>query len=199
MTAKEVFELGYNGTPKIFMGDIFPHLSKLNSGAWEDVLNTSRSGYYQWLSGLMLELKPKQVVELGGAMGVADLMILATLPSDSKLYSITLAEHGLEFSYIDKEYPNFISVVGDDLDLTNWPKDLKLEDTDLWFIDSEHSKEQLQKELTLYTPFFKKGAIVLFDDIHINEGMSEVWNSLKGDKFEIREPLHYSGFGVWII
>lgn len=175
-----------------------PSLKLLNSGALEDVLNTNGCAYYQWIPNLVEDIKPHQIVELGGAMGVWDLMVLQTLPPTSKLYSITLEEHGLEFCFIDGNYPNFVPIVGDDLDLTNWPKDLDLGKTDLWFFDSKHEAEHLRKELALYSPFFKKGAILLFDDIH-SFGLESVWNDLPYEKYDATDPLHYSGYGVAIV
>ena len=161
-----------------------------------DVRNKTGSGYYCWLPGLIELLQPKQIVELGGAMGVADIMILRTLSEDDHLYSVTLAENGLEFCYIKKNYPNFIPVVGDDLDLDNWPKDLDWDQVDLIFFDSEHSEDQLTKELDLYFPLLKKGTILLFDDIHLNPGMDNVWRSLKCEKYDLTSSLHWSGFGL---
>lgn len=175
--------------------DVMPSLKLLNSGALEDVLNTNGCGYYQWTPKLIQELKPKQVVELGGAMGVWDLMVLSVLPPTSKLYSITLPENGLDFAYIDKDYSNFVPVRGDDLDLSCWPKDLDLKATDLWFFDSRHEPEHLKKELELYTPYFKKGTVLLFDDIH-SFGLEPVWNELPYDKLDITDPMHYSGYGI---
>ena len=128
-------------------------------------------------------------------MGVWDLMALNSKYQDFKLFSITLEEYGLEFSYIVDKYPNFIPIVGDDLDLSQWSKDLDLGKTDLWFIDSEHTAKQLRAELELYKPFFKKGTIILFDDIHMDE-LWPVWQELPYEKLDATDPLHYSGFGI---
>ena len=174
---------------------VLPALRNANEGAMDDVRNTNGCRYYQLLPCLIEELRPKQVVELGGAMGVSALMMLHTLPETSKLYSITLEEHGLEFSYVADHYPNFVPVVGNDLDLSVWPKDLDLSKTDLWFFDSLHTREQLTKELALYSPFFKKGTILLFDDIRMEE-LWPVWESLPYEKKESTNPCHYSGFGI---
>jgi predicted O-methyltransferase YrrM len=173
-----------------------PALRGLNSGALEDVLNINGCAYYQFLPQLIDLIEPSCVVELGGAMGVADVMMLQSKWQDYKLYSITLAEHGLEFSMIADEYKNLVKIIGDDLDIKNW-KDIDLSKTDLWFIDTLHTKEQLTKELELYTPFFKKGAIVLFDDIHMPE-LQPVWDLLcqKYDHYDLTDPCHYSGFGA---
>ena len=184
---------------------LIPSLSKLNDGALEDVYNVNGCANYQWASCLVDILKPPQVVELGGAMGVWDLMVLHTLPKTSHLYSITLPEQGLEYSYIDKEYKNFHPVLGDDLDLSNWPKDLDLSKTDLWYFDSLHLEAQLRKELDLYSPFFKKGAMVLFDDIHLNDGMQRVWDEIVAgkwgitDTYDATDPLHFTGYGCTLV
>lgn len=174
-------------------------LRACNEGAVNDVLNKDRSGYYQVLPSLMDEIKPKQVVELGGAMGAACLMMLNAHYKNFDLWSITLQEHGLEFSFIPDDYKNLHMVIGDDLDLGNWPRKLDLSQTDIWFYDSEHTVDQLTKELDLYSPFHKKGAIILFDDIH-SFGLDPVWEDIKKGRWGKMEcydsPLHYTGFGV---
>lgn len=176
-----------------------PALRNVSAGSLEDVLNTNGCAYYQWLPQLIRLIEPKQVVELGGAMGASAIMMLQTLKG--KLYSITLPEGGQEFSFIADEYSNLTKVLGNDLDLSNWPKDLDLSKTDLWFIDSEHTEDQVRKELDLYSPFFKPEAIVLFDDIH-SFGLDPVWEDIKSGKwgrldcYDATDPLHYSGYGV---
>jgi predicted O-methyltransferase YrrM len=194
---KNLLEKSIKDSENFSIKSVIPALRLLNSGALEDVLNVNGCRYYQFLPCLIDNIKPHQVVELGGAMGVADIMMLQSKWQDYKLYSVTLEEHGLEFSMVADSYENLIKVVGDDLDLKVWPKDLDLNKTDLWFIDTLHTKEQLTKELELYTPFFKKGAIVLFDDIHMPE-LEPVWNLLcqKYDHFDLTDPCHYSGFGA---
>lgn len=198
MTLPEIVEKTTERLKTFKVEGVLPALRFAHHGTndLEDILNTNGNAYYQWSSCLMEILKPKQVVELGGAMGVWDIMVLHTLPEDSQLWSITLYENGLEFSYIKDDYPNFHPVVGDDLDLTKWPKELDLATTDLWFIDTIHTYEQVKKELDLYTPFFKKGALILFDDIRMNEGMTKMWHELSYEKIELTNPLHYTGFGL---
>ena len=178
---------------------LMPALRVANEGAVDDVLNTNGSAYYQWSMCLVDYLKPKQIVELGGAMGVWDICVLHTLPKDSELWSITLAENGLEFSYIVDNYPNFHPIVGNDLDLYIWPKELDLHKTDLWFIDTIHTYDQVKAELDLYKHYFKKGAVLLFDDIRMNDGMWKIWNELPYEKHENTNPCHYTGFGIAIV
>ena len=170
----------------------------------QDIRDKEGCGYYCWFPGFIELVRPKQIVELGGAMGVGCLAILNSKYKDFKLYSITLEEGGKEFCYVDKtKYPNFHPIVGDDLNLESWPKDLDLHTTDIYFIDTIHTRDQLLKELNLYKPYFKEGSIVLFDDVMINPSMGETWNDIENilpikEKF-INFQLHWTGFsGVCI-
>lgn len=172
-----------------------PALRAANSGALEDVMNVNGCANYQFIPGLVELLKPSQIVELGGAMGVWDLMVLNGPYQDFDLWSITLAEHGLEYSYVVDKYPNFHPVIGDDLDLNNWPKELDLNKTDLYYYDSLHTEKQLRDELKLYSPFHKKGSILIFDDIRMDE-IWPVWKDLPYEKIEITDPCHYTGYGI---
>lgn len=205
MTAQDLYTLGINKMKTFNVNTLLPALRMANEGAVNDVLNTNGCANYQWAVGVMEELKPKQIIELGGAMGVWDLCVLHSLPEECKLYSVTLEEHGLEYSYVVDKYKNFFPSVGDDLTLSTWPLELDFTNTDFWYFDSEHTEKQLRAELDLYSPFFKQGAIVLFDDIYINEGMTNVWNDIKSGKygisdcFDATDPLHYTGYGLTIV
>lgn len=171
-------------------------LRAANQGAVEDVLNTNGCANYAWWPQLIDEVKPKQIVELGGAMGVGTVMMLQSKYQDYHLYSITLAEGGLEFAYVVDKYPNLTMIVGDDLDMKNW-EGVDLAKTDIWYIDSLHTENQLRRELELYTPYFKKGAIVVFDDIRMPE-LYPVWKELteKYEHVEMTDPLHFTGYGM---
>ena len=173
---------------------VMPALRAANQGAIEDVLNTNGCANYQFFPGLIETIKPKQIVELGGAMGVGTIMMLQSKYQDFHLFSITLAEQGLEFSYVVDKYPNLTMIVGDDLDMSNW-KDIDLGKTDLLYIDSLHTEKQLRKEIELYFPFLKKGTIVCFDDIRMPE-LWPVWKDLPYEKIELTDPCHYTGWGI---
>ncbi len=165
------------------------------TGSINDINNVAQSLYYRYLPALIEELQPKQIVELGGAMGASAIMMLSALPKGSTLYSVTLPEYGLEFAFLTREYPGLVKVVGNDLDLSTWPHDLHLSKTDLWFFDSEHSYGQLSKEIRLYAPFFKEGTIALFDDIRLDEDMQRAWLEIELPKISLPD-LHHSGFGM---
>lgn len=173
---------------------IMPELTNVAEGSLKDVLDRQNSLYYQYLTCLTRLQQPTQVVELGGAMGTSALCMLPEMPSASKLYSITLEEHGLEFSFIKKDYPQLVKVIGDDLDLNSWPKDLDFSKTDILFIDALHTKEQLEAELALYLPLIGKGKLIILDDIKFDRGMWEAWLNIQNPKLDV-SVLHHSGFG----
>lgn len=203
--ARDWFDIGMKAWASFDEGEILPELRLANDGAIEDYLNINGCRYYQWSASLIDAMRPKQVVELGGAMGVWTICASYTLLPSSKLYSITLPEHGLDFAYMPVPPPNVFLLRGDDLDMSNW-EGVDLKNTDLWFIDTgiadDHFAEQLQKELKLYAPYFKKGAVILLDDIHKNKGMEGVWNALvldpRFDCYDGTDPLHWTGFGVCV-
>ncbi len=173
------------------------HINQMPERGVRDVLDKDNWGYYQFFAAYIKEKQPLQVVELGGAMGVGCVAMLSELHLDSHLYSITLEELGHEFSFIKKDYTNFTPVIGNDLDLTNWPKELDLNETDMWFFDSLHTREHLTKELELYSPFFKKGTVIFFDDIKLPE-LYPVWLDLKLDKYDVSVLHQPDGFGLAI-
>ena len=204
MTAKELADTSLALLKDFNVQPILPALKYANDGAIEDVLNTNGCAYYQWTINLIDIMKPTQVIELGGAMGVWTICALYNLPLTSKLYSITMSEYGLEFSYIKDKYTNFYPVIGNDLDLSLWPEDLNWNKTDILFIDSLHTEEHLRKELDLYLPLIRKDTLILLDDIRLPE-LLPVWEDIAKGKYgkseciEKTDPLHYSGFGCCFI
>lgn len=195
---KELSDLAFEELKTFDVRGILPDLKDVSEGSVNDVMDVPGTLYYMWLACLMRVMKPAQVVELGGAMGTSALVMLSQLPEESKLYSITLEEHGLEFSFIKTHYRNLTKIIGNDLDLSLWPEDMDWSKTDLVFIDSLHTGEHLQKELDLYLPLLKPGTIVLLDDIRINDGMWDVWLSIDKPKLNLSR-LHWSGFGAFVV
>lgn len=195
VTLQEIVDESMKKLKTFNIRPMFPALRAANEGAIDDVLNTNGCANYQWIPGLIEIVKPSQIVELGGAMGVWDVMVLNGPYQDFQLHSITLEEGGLEFSYVVDKYSNFHPSLGDDLHLENWPKELDLTQTDICYFDSLHTAEHLQKEIDLYTPFFKKGTILIFDDIR-SFGLWPVWKKLPYEKVEVTNPLHFTGYGI---
>lgn len=197
-------ELDIKVTDLVGRYDVYPviqhHMKLVGSGQIAEVKNESDRGnnrYYQWLACLMRLIKPKQVVELGSAAGISTIVMAIELDPDAKLYAVDI-DPELAWKWMDKEYAQVIKVLGDDLDLSIYPKDCDLSKTDIWFIDSLHTEEQLRKEIELYKQFWKKGTIVVLDDIR-TPGLDKIWEELPYDKCETTTPNHFSGFGHFIV
>lgn len=165
-----------------------------------DISRKADIGNYSWFPGFIDLLKPTQVVELGSAMGVADICMLASPYRAFELFGITLKERGLEFCYIKKEqHPNFHPIVGNYMDLSIWPKNIDLKKTDFWYIDGLHQGKHVTEQIKLYKPFFKPGTIIAFDDIFMSPDMAEMWHGLDDIldiKYKTTLPLHFTGFGL---
>ncbi len=74
---------------------------------------------------------------------------------------------------------------------------LNLKDIDFLYMDTEHSYECISKEWSIYKNFLKDGAIVVMDDITLNEEMIKFWNSLNYEKLNTGIDIHFSGFGIF--
>jgi len=195
---QEVDKLARKELKKLNMEEIHAYLKDCSSNSLDDINNVALSGYYRYLAALMKAVKPKQVVEMGSAGGASALMMISTLPDKSMLYAITLKEDEGEFRFINKNYPNLTLITGDTRELKSWPKKCKLKKTDVWFIDTMHTEEHLTLELNLYEPFFKQGAIILLDDIRLNDSMVRLWNKIWYSKLSLPD-LHWSGFGMAVV
>jgi hypothetical protein len=68
MTAKEIAQKALSDLQTFNMAPYMPALRAANDGAIDDVLNTNGNAYYQWGMCLVKNEKPKQIVELGGAL-----------------------------------------------------------------------------------------------------------------------------------
>lgn len=184
---------------KFKMARALPYLNNVNQGSWADIVG-DHAKYYKYLPAVIDIEKPKQVVELGSAGGTSALMILSHLPHDSMLYACSIPEPEGEFRFIQQPYPNLTLIRGDDLDLSIW-KGVDLKKTDIWFFDTDHNYRQISSEMKLYDKFFKKGALVFWDDINLNDGMRKAWSEVKYPKLDLPDWHSYknTGFGVFTV
>ena len=146
--------------------------------------------YLDFLRHLVRVTEPKQIVEFGAYKGLSAAMMMDFLPEDGHLYSVDARDTSWTLL---KDHFQLTKVVGDDNDINTW-KDVQVDlgKTDLWYIDSWHDDEHVFKTLEVYTPYFKKGALLVFDDIIT---IPKVWETLPYDKIDI-SPHHYPGFGI---
>lgn len=155
--------------------------------------------YHIWLNSLMKVLTPSVVVELGAHQGISDCMMLAGMPDQSTLISVDIVADSWSVVPYDSRIRK---IVGDDLDLGIYPLDVLelMKQADVWFIDSNHTEEQLTKEHELYSPLWKKGAVILVDDVSEKGEFTlwKAWEKLPYEKMEFPD-LHYTGWGVFIV
>ena len=206
MTANELDKQVMELVHKYDVNPVLKHMSLVAEGQLREVQNTNdrENLYYIWLACLMRVVKPQQVIELGAAAGISTIMMATSMPKDALLFSVD-NDPEIAWKWMSQDYPQVVKCLGDTRDMGIWrgtwgpTLEEGLKKTDVWFFDSLHTEEQLLSELEVYTPFFKKGAILVFDDIHINPGMNKVWDELPYDKQDVSTPLHWSGFGVAIV
>lgn len=150
--------------------------------------------YYAWLFTAIKILKPYNTVELGAETGLSTLVLYDGMKEeDQKLTSIDVGSH---WPFI----PGFI-LSGDGIKMLPMNDlDLRLKELgyiDFLFIDTEHSYQQLKKELDFYLPLLSDGAIVALDDINITHDFRQAWDEIPYEKLDISK-YHDSGFGFFI-
>jgi len=181
----------------------FQHLNDTGDGRDRDYFTEiyRKTGpfcwYYQYLACAVRVLQAKQAVELGADRGASALMMASEMP-DGMVYSV---DDGSGFdkkdlwSYIPKDVKNIVKLLGDSVDMKLW-QGVDLKKTDLWLYDSEHTAKRVKKEIKAYSPYWKKGAVVIFDDLRYYK---EVWDSLTCDKFYSPHEIHGFEVGVCAI
>jgi predicted O-methyltransferase YrrM len=199
MTANEIDKQVFEMLSGFSIDPYLSHFERVNPAHLENELKNGRKDnlYYQWLFCLVKLLKPKQIVELGSAAGISTIVFGVSKSKDCKLYTVDI-DPSMAWKWMKNDCPNTLKILGDDLNMAIWPGNVNLGTTDLWFLDTLHTKEQLQKEIELYKPYWKRGTVVVLDDIRL-PGMFEIWNKLPYDKVENTNPCHYSGFGFFVV
>lgn len=75
---------------------------------------------------------------------------------------------------------------------------------DFLFIDADHSENGAKRDYEKYSPFVRKGGVIVFHDIkdtqrHRDIGCDvyKVWQEIEGDKIEFTDPAYdWGGIGV---
>jgi len=181
---------------------LLKHVSEKTMYAPFGIVYETNTGslYRPFIYELCKMLKPKQVVELGGHEGRTTSMFLAALPETS---TVIVVDSQYKMPYVDD--PRCIKLFGDDLNMDLY-QGIDLSKTDIWFIDTVHTKEQLEKEFNAFQQYWHPGTIVLVDDIWADEKhgdreftSKEYWKTIPYDKINI-DKLHRSyGFGIIVV
>jgi len=64
-------------------------------------------------------------------------------------------------------------------------------------LDTYHNGD-FEQEFVDHLINIKYNGLVMFDDIHLNNEMSNFWNGLKNEKFDLTDIGHFSGTGLVI-
>lgn len=172
-----------------------PYFDGMGEIMKQDVINGPL--YRAFIVVLCRLKKPKQVVELGGWIGKTSSVILGGISKKSRVIVVEINE---ELPRLTPKDSRLTWVTGDDLDLSIYPPDIDLNDTDIWFIDSNHDKNHMAKEFKLYKKFWKPGTILLLDDIddeHVN--LKDYWKEISYDKYNAKDLHSPHGFGVVVV
>lgn len=153
--------------------------------------------YYHLLMKLIRYYSPKAVLELGTSIGRSALHMMVELPNDSKLVTVDIG------SFLRIDLLSFVDdrrlkiIFGDDLADDVVTNIVGYGPFDFMYIDSEHNYDQAINEWNVYSQHLVDGAIVVVDDISLNDGMIRFWNSLPYEKVDCGKSVHFSGFGLF--
>lgn len=151
--------------------------------------------YYDFMIRLARDTQPELVVELGTSVGNGACRFAYGNPN-TKVITIDIAPDGRVYDII-KPFSNIELWIGDDNTNEIIEKVSKLGEIDILFIDTEHNLIQAWNEFCNYSPFVRKGGIILYDDIMMSDEMEEFWAKIPQPKIELNW-LHWTGFGASI-
>lgn len=145
--------------------------------------------YYGFLYHLAKNFKPQNMLEIGTFLGAGVLHLIEGNP-EAKIVCVDIE---LPRRDLLETNPNITLIQGDSRSVVD--QVAQHAPFELIFIDSHHAYEQTSRELALYKTMFAEGAVVLFDDIWINDGMRRFWDELEYPKMAM-PALNKFGFGV---
>jgi len=134
----------------------------------------------QLLYRLAIDLKPRNIIELGTCLGITTIYLQKAAP-DAKVYTL---EGCPETSGMANE--TFAKAGINDIDLItgNFNETLpgvvdKLAELDFVFVDGNHQKDATLKYFDWCLPKVHENSLLIFDDIYWSEGMKEAWSEIK--------------------
>jgi len=150
---------------------------------------------YRYLSASIKKYNPKFVVELGTRYGLSALSFINESSKNNKIISVDWLK---QKSFVDKKilknFPNLKFVIGNCLDL-NIFEQIPF-NIDILFMDTEHTYDQISKEFSVYENLLSDTALVIVDDINVNDKY-KFFLKFNGKKKNLKR-IHSSGFGVLI-
>lgn len=158
------------------------------------------------IKDLVINNNCKTVVELGVRSGVSTQALLAGIDeTGGKLYSYDIqpilpTDGPRNTSIIERlghlEVPNWKFELGSSLEVYKYWKD---EELDLIFIDTDHTPEQIYKELILWTPKVRIGGLIVMHDVaepsfKLMEGITKFLREKPNYSYE--EYTNNNGLGI---
>lgn len=172
--------------------DLFFEIGDAQGGPAQEFLDPKTSAlYYRFLFLLARKLRPWIAVELGTWYGLSALALakgnpdgqVLTIDNQDQVWTQCRA-HNVRFEHADSIHYG--------------PKPERIE---LLFIDTEHNGQRPQAEFEAWLPHLRHGAVVLFDDVDLNEDMRGWWKYFQPEgALKLDLPLHgNAGFGALIM
>jgi cephalosporin hydroxylase len=145
--------------------------------------------YYYLMYLLSQRLAPCVAVELGVERGDG-LASLALGSPDTLVFGVDQAVHGA----LPETLAEFPDITFLHARSTPVPDELHVFEINILHVDTIHSYAQVTAEWQDYQPFLAQGAIVLFDDLHV-ENVAQKFYELPHPKRQ-DDRLHRTGYGV---
>lgn len=175
------------------------YLSNRVKGVQLDQINRFPGEHYRLLQALMKVSKPQMVVEVGTYTGLSSLVMLNSIPIESKLitYDIMAWDKFPNTVFNDADFGNsFEQRLGNLAEKSFFESQLDImTKADIFFIDGPKNGIFEQHFLKLFFQFRKQPCILIFDDIRLLH-MIELWRSLNFKKIDLTSFGHWTGTGV---
>jgi hypothetical protein len=150
---------------------------------------------YRFLSESVKKYKPKLILELGTRHGLSAIAFLNNIRKNGKIISVDwLKQKNFVDKTILKKFPNLLFINGNCLNLSIF-KEIPI-NIDLLYLDTEHTFDQVNKEFEIYKYLLSDKALVIVDDLNLNDKY-KFFTNFKGIKGNFKR-LHVNGFGLFI-
>lgn len=134
----------------------------------------------QLLYRLVVDLHPKNIIELGTCLGVTSIYLQKAAPQ-AKVFTL---EGSPETAAVAQATFNKAGLNNIELVIGNFDDTLpgiisSLDKLDFMFVDGNHQKDATLKYFNWCLPKVHEGTMLIFDDIYWSEGMKEAWAEIK--------------------
>lgn len=164
--------------------------------------------YLFMLYEFVLEIKPKNVLEIGTQRGQSTKGMLLALEAN-KLGKLVSIDHKTRYDILDYEFPDlkprWTCIKGSSHDATTFQaaKDALSEGEmyDILFLDGDHKMPGVGQDFNEYSQLVRPGGIILMHDVtNRNEDVKDFWPQIAWEKFCIdwgKSRNHViPGFGI---